>query len=137
MTHEGIYRRWLDEVWGKGDLAVSAELIAEDLVDHDAPPMLPPGRAGHDLFCQMIRGAFPDARFTADVCFAAGDHVTGRWTMTGTHQGPLVPFAPEPTGRQVVMNGQEIFRVEGGRIVEMWHQEGVVGLLAQLGVLPG
>ena len=34
MTAEqniALYRRWLDEIWGKGDYAVAEELIAEDL----------------------------------------------------------------------------------------------------------
>ena len=130
------YHRWIDEVWGKGDFDVSAELIADDLVDHDAPPGLPPGRAGHDLFCGMIREAFPDLHFTVDVVFADGDLVSGRWTMTGTQTGPLVGFGLEPTGKSVVMSGQEIFRVKDGKFVEMWHQEAVANMLMQLGVIP-
>lgn len=131
-----IYERWLTEVWGKGDFDVSAELIAEDVVDHNAPPGLPPGRAGHDIFCQSIRAAFPDVRFESNVVTAADGYVTGNWTMHGTNTGPLVAFGLEATGREIVMTGTEIFRIENRTIVEMWHNEDVAGLLMQLGAVP-
>lgn len=136
VTGTEIYERWLTDVWGKGDMAASAELIADDVIDHNVPPGLPPGRMGHDLFCQMIRTGFPDAVFVSDVVFDAGDLVSGRWTMTGTHTGPLMAFGLEPTGRSVVMTGMEIFRIADGQVVEMWHAEDVAGMLVQLGVVP-
>ena len=133
MDPVSLYRRWIDAVWGRGDLGASAELLADDLVDHNAPPGLPPGRAGHDLMLQAIRAAFPDARFTVDVCFASGDLVTGRWTMHATQTGPISFMGLPATGKPVVMNGQEIMRVASGKFVEMWHVEDVAGMLMQLG----
>jgi predicted ester cyclase len=135
-TTADLYERWLTEVWGKGDFGVSAELIADDVIDHNAPPGLPPGRAGHDLFCQMIRGAFPDCTFETNAIVASDDHVSGNWTMRGTNTGPLPAFGLEPTGREVVLTGSEIFRTENDQIVEMWHNEDVAGLLMQLGAVP-
>jgi predicted ester cyclase len=131
-----MYRRWLSEVWGAGRFDVSAELLAEDLVDHNPMHGQPPGRAGHDFAARMVRTAFPDASFTADVVMSDGEHVTGRWTMTGTNTGPFELFGLPPTGRPVVMTGQEIFRHENGRFVEVWHGEDVPGMLTQLGLEP-
>ena len=136
MTNEDIYKRWLTEIWEKGDFDVSAELIADDVLDHNAPPGLPPGRAGHDLFCQMIRGGFPDLTFESDVVVSSADHVSGHWTMRGTNTGPLPAFGLEPTGREIVMTGSEIFRIDNGKVVEMWHNEDVAGLLMQLSAVP-
>ena len=84
----------------------------------------------------MVRTAFPDLSFTLDLAFESGDLVTGRWTMSGTHTGPMAMLGLPPTGRPVTMTGQEIFRAAEGRFVEVWHQEDVPGMLTQLGLQP-
>ena len=134
--HEVMYRRWLYEVWGEGRFDVAQELIATDLVDHNALPGQPAGRAGDEWAAKAIRKAFPDLVFTADVVISDGDFVVGRWTMTGTHTGVIDFMDLPPTGRPVTMTGQEIFRVQDGRFVEVWHQEGVPDMLSQLGLDP-
>lgn len=131
-----MYRRWLLEAWGECDEGVAEELLAEDLVDHNAVPGQPAGRAGDVWMAKVIQTAFPDRRFVADVVFADGDLVTGRWTMTGTNTGPFELFGLPPTGRPVTMSGQEIFRARDGRFVEVWHQEDVGTMLRELGLEP-
>jgi predicted ester cyclase len=84
----------------------------------------------------MIRRAFPDASFEADVVISDGEYVIGRWTMTATNTGPFELFGLPPTGRPVTMTGQEIFRVRDGRFAEVWHQEDVGGMLNALGLGP-
>jgi predicted ester cyclase len=133
---ESIYRRWLAEVWGQGRTDVAAELIADDVIDHNPYPGQPPGLAGHNWAVAMVRKAFPDLSFTADVVMSDGQFVAGRWTMTGTNTGTFDLFGLPPTGRPVTMTGQEIFRAEGGKLAESWHQEDVPGMLQQLGLEP-
>lgn len=131
-----MYRRWLDEVWGQGRTDVAKELLADDLIDHNPYPGQPPGLAGHNSAVDMIRRAFPDLRFTADVVISDGQFVAGRWTMTGTNTGTFDLFGLPPTGRPVSMTGQEIFRAHDGKLAELWHQEDVPGMLRQLGLEP-
>jgi predicted ester cyclase len=131
-----MYDRWLDEVWSQGLYAVDEELLHENLVDHNAVPGQPAGRAGDVWAAQQIRTAFPDCRFTRDVAFESGDLVTGRWTMTGTHTGTLEFLGIPPTGRPVTMSGQEIFRAVDGRFVEVWHAEDVGAMMQALDLEP-
>ncbi len=133
---KAMYLRWLIELWGQGDYALAGELIAEDLVDHNRVPGQPPGRAGDVWMATMVRTAFPDAAFEADVVICDGEYVTGRWTMTGTNTGPFELFGLPPTGRPVTMTGQEIFRVRDGKFAEVWHQEDVGAMLSALGLQP-
>ena len=131
-----MYRRWLFEVWGAGNFAVAEEILAEGLVDHNAVPGQPIGRAGDLWAAAAVRTAFPDLVFTLDVAFEQGDLVTGRWTMTGTHTGPLELLGLPPTGRPVEMSGHEIFRAADGVFVEVWHLEDIGSLMRGLELQP-
>ena len=57
-----------------------------------------------------------------------------RWAATGTQEGELMGIPP--TGRQVTLTGFDLFRIEGGRIVEMWQEADQLGMMQQLGVVP-
>jgi predicted ester cyclase len=81
---------------------------------------------------QSILDRFPDFQLTIDDQFAAGDKVATRVTFSGTHQGAYLGMPA--TGRRVVYTGIAIDRIEGGRVVEGWHQADELGLLQQLGV---
>src|SRR5215210_5874513 len=39
--HKAIARRWSEELWGRGNLAVADEIIAPDYVRHDAGDPFP------------------------------------------------------------------------------------------------
>jgi predicted ester cyclase len=135
-VHADLYRRWLFEVWGNGDESVAEELVHRDLLDHNAVPGQPVGREGDLWAARQVRTAFPHLHFTADVVFESDDLVTGRWTMTGTHTGPLEMLGLPATGRPVTMTGQEIFRVAQTQFVEVWHLEDIGSLMRSLDLEP-
>ena len=139
MTAEenvALYRRWLDEIWTKGNYAVAPDILAEDLIDHTPMQGQPSGRAGDLWAAAQIRKAFPDMHFSLDVVFADDQYVTGRWTMTATNTGPFDLFGIPPTGRPIAMGGQEIFKVRDGRLAEVWHCEDTPSMLQQLRLGP-
>jgi predicted ester cyclase len=41
-----------------------------------------------------------------------------------------------PTGKKIDLSGIEIFRIENGKIAEIWGQADLLGLMQQLGVIP-
>lgn len=136
MSREGnkiIVRRYVEDVWGKGDFAAEQELIATNFVDHNPPPGFAPDREGHHQVLVMFRSAF-DGHQTIEDMIAEGDKVADRWTFRGTHRGEF--FGIPATGKQVTMTGMDISRIENGQIVDVWHQEDILGLMQQLGVVP-
>jgi predicted ester cyclase len=40
------------------------------------------------------------------------------------------------TGKSITMTGIEIFRIENGKIAELWGEANLLGLMQQLGILP-
>ena len=41
-----------------------------------------------------------------------------------------------PTGRPIAMTGIEIFRIEDGKIAELWAEANLLGLMQHLGAVP-
>jgi steroid delta-isomerase-like uncharacterized protein len=134
--NKALSRRFMDEVWNKGNLAVIDELVAPGATFYD--PSVPGGKfsgpAGMKQFVQIYRGAFPDLRLTVNDQIAEGDQVSTRWTATGTHKGELMGIAP--TNKVGTITGVDIERYQNGKVVEGWANYDMLGLLQQLGVVP-
>ncbi len=122
------------EILSSGNLEALEEVIAPDVVDHNAQPGQPGGIEGTRQVVGMFRAAFPDLRFIPEDLIAEGDRVVARLTVTGTHRGEFQGLPP--TGKQVTMSGVEIVRLAGGKAVERWGQFDILGMLQQLGAIP-
>jgi len=115
-----------------GEFDAAARLLTPDYVDHADPPGTPGGVAGAVGRWRMFRTAFPDLSISLDDVVAQGDRVATRFTVRGTHQGPLLELAP--TGRAITLTGIDINRLVDGRIAERWAGMDMLGLQQQLGV---
>ena len=133
-ANKAIIRRWIEDAWGKGDLAALNAVAAVDVVDHNPMPGLPPGLEGQKAIILMLRSAFPDGTNTLEDVIVEGDKVVDRHTFRGTHTGAFMGIPP--TGKSVTFSGIEITRIANGQIVETWHQEDLLGLMQQLSVIP-
>jgi steroid delta-isomerase-like uncharacterized protein len=82
--------------------------------------------------------AFPDAKLNVHKTLADGDSVVEEFTFEGTHKDTLVgPEGEIPaTNRRVAGRGADLFRVEGGKIVEEHLYFDQVQVLTQLGLMP-
>lgn len=127
-------RRFIEEAWDKGNLAIIDEVVAEDFVYHDPPPGIPSTREGFRRIVAMSRVAFPDLRIVLEDVIAEEDRVAVRYTMRGTHQGELMGMPP--TGKQVAVPGIVVLRVRDGKLTERWENADNLGLMQQLGVVP-
>ncbi|HZQ08553.1 MAG TPA: ester cyclase [Anaerolineae bacterium] len=131
-----LVHRLFDEVNNKHNLAVADQLIAPDYVLHDpGNPNFSGGREGYKQFQTTFTQAFPDHQLTFDAQFAAGELVVTRWTSTGTQTGALLGVPA--TGKHVKVSGITISRIANGMVAEDWQEWDQLGLLRQLGVIPG
>ncbi len=130
ITHERVFN---DLVNGR-NLDLLPQLCTEDYVYH--------GPGGMDLrgigeLREMIEGyfaAFPDLQMTAEERVVEGDLISTRWSLTGTHDGPLDDI--DPTGKKINISGQIIMRFEGSKIAEEWESFDEVAMLRQIGEMP-
>ncbi|HSN73766.1 MAG TPA: ester cyclase [Anaerolineae bacterium] len=131
-----LVRRYFDTIWNKGQFEREPEFVALDIVVHAPPiPGIPDGIAGPLTIVGTFRGAMPDLHLTQDLVFGAEDKVVQIWTTRGFHTGGDL-FGFPASGKEMVLTGINIFRVENGRIAERWGTMDLMGLMQQLGVAP-
>jgi steroid delta-isomerase-like uncharacterized protein len=135
MSNKELSRRFT-ELFSTGDVASAEEVLSADVVFHgtrgDGEVR---GREQMIEFIAAYRRAFPDAHSSVEDQIAEGDMVVTRWLARGTNLGELGPMAA--TGREFEMEGVTIERIEEGQIAEVWVARDELGLLRQLGAIPG
>ena len=99
--NKAVVRRWGDQVWNRGDFAATPDLIGPDFVCHRGGGLGEVrGRAAHDRWVAEVRERNPGFRVDILDLVAEGDTVASFWRDTGP--------------------GMHFYRMEGGKIVEMW-----------------
>ena len=124
---------FIQELFTRGDLSAVDRYLAPAFVNHDPPfPGAPADREGMRQAAVLFRGACPDWHSDLEQLVEEDDVVVERFTARGIRTGELMGVAP--TGEPLEVKGINIFRVEGGRIVERWGRLDEAGLARQLGM---
>lgn len=130
--NKAIVRRYWFDFWNEKNVAVLDEIAVEDVVFH-----FPPGQAHQPptlrKWFETALIAFPNVFFTLHDELAEGDKVVSRWSYEATNTGNFL--GRETTSIRVQDQGIDIFRIENGKIVEMWVAQDSLGLLQQLKVI--
>jgi steroid delta-isomerase-like uncharacterized protein len=120
---------------GAGDLAGFGELVADDFVEHDEVPGVPPTKQGTLDYFRMLLTAFPDMRMDVEDLIANEDKTVARVKATATHQGEFMGVPP--TGNRVEVQLIDIMRFnDAGLVCEHWGVVDMLSLMQQLGVVP-
>lgn len=133
MTHQDqmreMYDRWM-RMWN-GELRFADELVSPDCIVHQ-PPNDFQGPEGVRQMVEMGRAPFSEITFRIEVePIIDGDRLAARWTSTGLYAGGMPDVTAEP-GTRVLFGGNDIWRVEDGKIVEYWVSSDGLYLMAQL-----
>ena len=120
-----------DANWGQ-----LVDVVATDFRRHSAATAGDPVKSLEEFIVlqEGFMTTFPDQHVRLDHMIAEGDHVAIRATYTGTQAGPMGDF---PASGNTV-NGPFIafFRIESGKIAELWVEWDNVDMLTQLGIFP-
>jgi predicted ester cyclase len=133
--NKAVARRYFEEFLTGGNLDAGDVLLTPDVTIHLTPS--PGAVQGIEEFKQAIRQlriTFPDMSFIVEDEIAEGDRVVSRFTFRATHRGEYQGIPP--TGRQVEVQGINLFYLTGGRIEEIWVELDHLGMMHQLGVIP-
>jgi steroid delta-isomerase-like uncharacterized protein len=130
-----LVRKFFEVGPSKGDLAAADALLHPEFSLHTPLPTPGPGIGAMNNVITTCRAAFHGLHVTIDDIMTNGDKVTARFTARGVHKGEFMGLPP--TGKAITMTGIEIFRIKDGKIAELWGEANLMGLMQQLGILPG
>jgi predicted ester cyclase len=129
-----VIRRFYDDVFptGRMNLVAIDQYLADDFVGHDLPPSLN-GREGYKRFVGMFAASFSEtAQITPHEVISKGDKIVVRWSSAGRHTGEFMGIAA--TGRRVTVKGIDIFHLADGKIVGLWQEIDLLGILQQISI---
>ena len=133
-THKDFFKQFVQFI-NTADERLAQQLISP-LAKFHVPGQPEPlqGPMGYLMIIAMMRSGFHDIQWTLEEMVAEGDKVAVRYTMRGTHQG--VFLGVQPTGKPIVVQAINFYRLNDNQIVEEYGQPDMLGLLKQIGAMP-
>jgi len=134
MDHTNSIQRLYDLI-NAGDIDGFGRQLADDFVEREEIPGLPPTKDGVVQYFRIMLAAFPDMRMDVQDSFASGDKAVARLRISGTHQGEFMGIPA--TGKPVSVNLIDITRFgDDGLAREHWGVADLLAMMQQIGVIP-
>jgi steroid delta-isomerase-like uncharacterized protein len=132
--NKALVRRFIDEIFVQGRPESVDELLTDDFVGHTWPST---GHPKDDLKAAIGRTSkgLSDPRFIVDDLIGEGDRVVVRLTAEATQTGEIMGMPA--SGKRYSIGEIHIFRLRDGKVSEHWHQFDQLGMMRQLGAMPG
>jgi predicted ester cyclase len=121
----------------KQNFAVFDEMFAKNFVSYGGAGFqdLNGAEAFRQLYIQFI-SSMPDLNFHVEQVVAEGNYCGVRGTLSGTHKGNFMGFAP-PTGKLISWTGTAIFRFDQNGLMDArWQEWDGLSVMQQMGVIP-
>jgi steroid delta-isomerase-like uncharacterized protein len=133
---EGLEKmqRFYDELLSDGNFDVIDEIVADDIVDHEAMPDQPEGKDGVRWFIELLRAGFSDIKVTMGPALESGDLASAQFTITAKHTGEFMGVPA--SAKQIEIETIDIVRVADGKCAEHWGVTDNMALMQQIGAVP-
>ena len=133
MDHTISIQRLYDLI-NAGDIEGFGRQLADDFVERNEVPGIPPTKAGVIQYFQMLLAAFPDFRMDVEDVIASSDKAVARVRVTGTHKGEFMGIPA--TEKSAAVNLIDITRFgDDGLAHEHWGVVDQLALMQQLGLI--
>ena len=133
MTNNtALVQRFIDEIFVAGQTDAVANLVTDDFVSHGLPGT---GPRVMTSAIERVSGALSEVTFQVEDTISQGDKVAVRLTSSAIQSGTFMGMPP--TNKRYSIEEIHIFRIEGDKVAEHWHQMDAMGMLQQLGQMPG
>ncbi len=132
-TIERVFRTVIEQGFSKGDLAAIDAVVAPGFIEHQRGASS--GVEALKGLIRHLRGWFPDLTLTIEDLAVSGDKAWGRIVGHATHTQTVM--GRPPTGKPVRIDIIDIMRVVDGKMIEHWGVPDNLGLMEQIGLVPG
>ncbi|MBK5114537.1 MAG: ester cyclase [Candidatus Heimdallarchaeota archaeon] len=128
-----IVKRFFDKVLIGHKLNVLAEIASSNILIH--PTAMPCeasyyGIKGVKAWLNEQLKAFPDLTIIDYFIVAQNDIIAIRWTAKGTSKGKFLIL--KPSGKIVEYTGISMYRIEDGKIAEIWETRNTFAIMRQI-----
>ena len=134
-SNASIVRQFTEVVINQGDMDAAATYVWDDVVEEVPLPGQGPGLDGLKDALRSMRAGFSDLSFSIQEQISEGDKVASRFEWTGTHTGVFLGIPA--TGKPVRVWGIVIDHLQDGKIKNTRIIMDTLGLMMQLGAIPG
>jgi predicted ester cyclase len=129
QRNKDTVKRWISEM-DKGNLGIVDELIAEDAKIYYGEETL--GREWLRKMCEGFAESFSDSVHIIDDLVADEDRVVARLTVRVTDSRGFM--GASPTGKTVEYHAYTLYRIETGKVRELWmDHNATMELMLKLG----
>ena len=125
-----LVRRFIDEVFVKGNPDAVDKLVTHDFTPHSWGNV-PPGADALKDAIRRVHAGLADVSFKIEDLIAEEDRVAVRVTAHGRHTGEFIGLAP--SGREYTISETHIFHLRDGRVSDHWRDADMLGMMSQLG----
>ena len=108
------------EFFELGNTDITKELLADNFVNHTAPPNAPTDASVMIAFVTGFHKGFSEVMIHINEVLGEGDKVSLRKTISATHTGEFM--GKTATGKKVEMNVIEIDILNNGKITDHWSR---------------
>jgi predicted ester cyclase len=133
-TTRDLVRRFVTNVWNGEDTDAIEDLTTDGLVVHALGAGVDRTREEFAEFHAGLLEAVPDLEHAVEDVVVEGDRAVAYVSVRGTPERQYGALAP--TGESFDAVVFQKYRIEDGRIAEVWVLPNAMGMLRQLGVLP-
>jgi serine phosphatase RsbU (regulator of sigma subunit)/predicted ester cyclase len=123
-NNKALVRKFFEEVWSKGNVAVVDELLAPEFVDRSLLPSQGSSREDYKRSITEFRTAFSFSDLSIEDQIAEGEMVVTRFSTRGIHQGEFLGVPP--SGEEGIYSTIRIHRVVEGKITDEWSEGNLV-----------
>jgi predicted ester cyclase len=128
-----IVEQFIKEVLIGHNLDVLSQIASSNILVH--PTAMPCeasfyGIDGVGFWLNSQWKSFPDLTITYYFTVAQGDIVAAHWTAQGTSKGNFLML--QPTGKEVTYTCSSMYRIENGKIAEIWETRNTLAIMKQI-----
>ena len=127
-----LVRRFIDEVFVKGNPEAADKLVTQDFTPHSWGKM-PPGVEPLKQAIRHVHAGLANVSFKIEDIIAEEDKVAVRVTAHAKHTGDFMGLPA--TGKEYTISETHIFHVRDGKVAEHWRDADMLGMMQQLGAL--
>ena len=113
-----IIQSYYEDLWNKQDKTYIDRLLSDEIVFRGSLGIETVGKKAFEDYFDMITSAIPNLYHGIETLVEENGQLAARAVYNGTHSGKLMEF--EPTNNRIRYNGASFFKVENGKIKEIW-----------------